>query len=33
MGRGSPLEQIFGTREALHAALDGEQGPFLHRVM
>jgi hypothetical protein len=33
LGRGSPLEQIFGTRESLHAALDGEHGPFLSEVM
>ena len=33
LGRGGPLEQIFGTREALHAALEGEHGPFLLEVM
>ena len=33
MGKGGPLEQIFGTRRAVHAALDGEHGPLLERAM
>jgi hypothetical protein len=33
MGKGGPLKQIFGTRRAVHAALDGEHGPLLDRVM
>jgi len=33
MGKGGPLEEIFGTRRAVHAALDGEHGPFLDRAM
>lgn len=32
-GRGSPLEQIFGTREAIDGAMNGETAPFLRRCM
>ena len=32
-GRGSPLEQIFVTREAIDAAMQGENGVFLQRCM
>jgi hypothetical protein len=33
MGKGGPLEEIFGTRWAVHAVLDGEHGPLLDRAM
>lgn len=33
LGRGGPLEQIFGTRESLHAAMKGEHADFLNRIM
>ena len=33
LGRGSPLEQIFGTREAVHSAMHGEHATFLRRVL
>jgi hypothetical protein len=33
MGKGGPLEEIFCTRRAVHAALDGEHGPLLDRAM
>ena len=32
-GRGSPLEQIFGTREAIDAVMTGEHAPFLRNCM
>ena len=32
-GRGSPMEQIFGTREAVEAAMKGEDWPYLSNVM
>jgi len=32
-GRGSPLEQIFGTREAVDAVMKSEDWPYLQKVM
>ena len=32
-GRGSPLEQIFGTREAVEAVMKSEDWPYLRNVM
>ena len=33
LGRGGPLEQIYGTREALHAVMAGEHSVFLKEIM
>ena len=33
LGRGGPLEQIYGTRESLHAVMGGEHSVFLRHIM